>query len=200
MADERVTEIEVISAPGEYGESDYQFFKNNSTGQLWKAKANILPAHAPMINGDVEAAPTQLAVSVTVSPIDEEGKALREDDKPIILDVHMHTFTQVEMADPDFDPSKRVMQIVAERVHVGEARLDAVKKIKQLGDNWNKKAKLSVGKFTYREAAPKELGVTTEGAPVAIVEGNSVSAPQPASAEAPPASETGPEGVEVAPE
>jgi len=173
---DKTTEIEVVAAPDGYEKTDYQFFKSDS-GQVWKASVVIMPAHAPVIDGDVEAAPTQLAVKVVVSPVDESGKALREDEKPIIVDAHLHTFTQVEMAEPDFDPIERVMKIVVERVHVGEARLGAVKKINSIADDWNKKAKLKVGKYKYIETPTPEVGVAVVPATKTVIEqGETVSA------------------------
>jgi hypothetical protein len=206
MAD-KTTEIKVVAAPEGYEKTDYQFFLNSATGQLWKAAAIIQPAHSPIVNGDVEAAPTQLAVQISVSPVDKDGKALREDDKPVIIDVHAHTFTHVEMSEDDFDPMKRMLAIVAERIHIGEARLKAATKIRELGEAWSSKAKLKFsGSFSYIEPeaasevvddtvviSPTGPAVTAKQPLVGFSDGSQVIAPTPqnsAASEAPPASET----------
>lgn len=145
------TEIEVVSAPAGYDNNDYQFFKDEA-GQLWKASVGLKVARVPMLGqADIEAAPSELAVTVAVSPVGDDGKALREDDKPIISDAHTHTFTNAEMQEPDFDPTERIMRVVAERIHTGKARLNGIDKIKSLADDWQKKAKLNAGKFTYEQ-------------------------------------------------
>jgi len=180
MADERKTEIEVMAAPSDYSEGGYQFFKNNVTGHLWKAKINVMPAFAPMIDGDVEAAPTQLAVSVTVSIVNAEGKTLLEDGKPIIMSPHLHTFTEVEMNEPDFDPIIRVMKIIAERIHIGEGRIEAVKKINALGEAFKSKKTLKVDKFTFAKVEVSEPLTANSDAPQVFIEtGESVTAPPP---------------------
>jgi hypothetical protein len=204
MAD-KVTEIEVVSQPEGYEKTDYQFFLNKTTGQLWKALVAIQQAHSPIINGDIEAAPTQLAVQVSVSPVDKDGKALRDEEKPIIIDTLSHTFTHVEMGEEDFDPTKRIMAIIAERIHVGEARLDGVKKIKELGEAWSKKAKIKFsGSFKYIEAeAPKPIDDDTvdikpNGPPVrapqpsvGFADGSEIIAPAPSAGNGPSGADTG---------
>lgn len=204
---DKVTEIEVVSAPKDYEKTDYQFFLNKSTNQLWKASIVVQPAYSPMINGDIEAAATQLAVQVTVSPVDENGKALEDNGKPIIIDAHSHTFNHIEMSEPDFDPLKRIMSIIAERIHIGECRLIGIKQIKELGEAWTKKAKIKFsGSFKYIE--PEEATIVNvaptiieaNGQPVGATaplvgfsDGSTVTAPVPqksAAPEAPPASET----------
>lgn len=147
------TIIEVVAAPA--GSDDrYQFFKDD-TGQMWKATVDLKVARRPMLSkADVEAAPSELAVSVVVSPVDSKGKVLRENDMPIIIDTHTHTFTNAEMAAEDFDPTERIMRVVAERITIGQSRLTGLDKINTLVNDWNGKAKLKAGKFEY-EAEPE---------------------------------------------
>jgi len=174
------TEIEVVAAPADYAEGGYQFFKNNETGHMWKAKIEILSAFSPMIGGDVEAAPTQLAISVTVSIVNAEGKTLLEDGKPIILPPHLHTFTEVEMNEPDFDPTIRLMKVIAERVHIGEGRLQAVKKINALGEVFKSKQTLKADKFTFTEPKNPDAPPDPNDPSVAKIQtGESVTAPPP---------------------
>ena len=143
------TTIEPIAAIGD-ADPKYQFFKNKDTGNIWKATIDVKRGgQAFLSRADVEAAPTTLAISVTVSPVDAEGKALRENDLPIIIDSLTHTFTPVEMAEPDFDPMNRVMKIVAERVDLGEIRLAGASKILDIEGIWNKKAKLTAKAVTH---------------------------------------------------
>lgn len=184
MADK--TEIEVVSAPAGAGE-EYQFFKNKETGQVWKASIELKVARRPQVN-DIDAAPTEMAATVIVSPVDENGKALREDDKPIIIDALTHTFTSTEMQETDFDPMQRVGKIVAERIHVGEARLSGVSKLNELAVDWNKKAKLKIsGTITY-EAEPE--GRVIPGS-VDVVQ-NPSHGPTPTAVEGSPADATEP--------
>ena len=151
MADK--TEVEVVAAPAGAGEQ-YQFFKNVETGQLWKATIDLKVARRPQVN-DLDAAPSEMAVTVVVSPCDANGKVLREDEAPIIVDAHTHTFTNVEMQEPDFDPAVRIGKIVAERIHAGTARLTGISKLNTLAEDWNKKAKLKLtGKLTF-ESEPE---------------------------------------------
>lgn len=143
--------IEVIGKPRGASER-YQFFRNIETGQEWKALLELREARPAFTNqADVESAPLEMAVSVTVSPINNVGKALRENDKPVIIDTLTHTFTVHEMLEPDFDPQARIAQIIAERIHLGEARLHGNKKLKALVGKWNGKTKLKIGRVKYEE-------------------------------------------------
>lgn len=134
--------IEVIGKPKGASER-YQFLKNKETGREWKALLDLRTARPAMTTeADVELAPAELAVTVTVSPVDARGKALREDGKPIVIDSWTHTFTSTEMLTPDFDPEKRIMEIVAERVHIGEARLKGQDQLKEFVGKWGGKTKI----------------------------------------------------------
>jgi hypothetical protein len=143
-----MSNIEPIALPTGASQN-YQYFNNIETGNKWKALLDIREARPAQIPGEVETAPAELAVCVTVSPVDGDGKALREDDKPIIVDSFTHTFTAIEMAAPDFDPMARIVGIVAERIDLGEARLKGNEQIKSLGDIWTGKAMLKIGPVSY---------------------------------------------------
>lgn len=145
--------IEVISKPKGASER-YQFFNNKETGKAWKAAIDLRVARpAYTAEADIETAPAELAVTVTVSPIDANGKALREDDKPIIIDSLTHTFTTEEMLDPAFDPQARVMAIVAERVHIGEARKQGNDKLKEFVGKWGGATKLKTSPVKHEVIA-----------------------------------------------
>jgi hypothetical protein len=155
-----MVKIEAIGLPT--GASDrYQYFRNVETGQEWKALLDIRTARPSMIvSGDVETAPAELAIAVTVSPIDDKGKALVEDEKPIVIDSWTHTFTTEELAAPDFDPLARIVGIVAERIDFGEARLNGNKQIKALGDLWAAKTMLKISPVTYERNENGDADVT----------------------------------------
>lgn len=112
---------------------DSKFFTNPETGRDWKAK--LVVNESSTIEGG---AATQIAVTVTVSPVDANGKALTEDDRPIIIDSWTHTFNTAEMAAPDFDPQERILDIIDERVKAGEGRVEGVNKIRNLVTDWSK--------------------------------------------------------------
>jgi hypothetical protein len=121
---------------------DYRFFTNPETGTKWKALIVLRDTAPAMVDTSAAVAPSGIAVTVTVSPVDEAGKALRENDLPVVIDSWTHTFNHVEMSVPDFDPTDRIMLIVAERVRAGEGRLAGVDKIKALADKWRTGKKL----------------------------------------------------------
>lgn len=203
--------VKPIAAPAG-ADTKYQFFVNETTGQKWKATVELRPVRQAMLSqADIETAPAEMAVAITVSPIDDEGNALREDDKPIIIDTHVHSFTHVEMSEPEFDPVKRVMKIIAERVFIGEARIAGVKAIADLVDKWNKKAMLPAEAASYSDKAPMGLAragvvhiigsadgeavIMPEDVPTGVQPTTSAASAEPAASEAPPADETGSEGV-----
>lgn len=133
--------IEVIAKPRDANER-YQFFHNRETGNKWKASVEIKDADA-MLFDDLEVAPTTIAVTVIVSPIEDNGKALRDaQDRPIIIDSVTHTFTPVEMENPDFNPEARILRMIAERVELGETKLRGNEKIKKFVDKWGGKNKI----------------------------------------------------------
>jgi hypothetical protein len=139
-----MTKITSVAAPQGYDDSGYQFFKDEEN-QLWKAKVETKIAKPAMVaQADIEAAPAELALTVTVSPVDNLGKALREDDKPIVIDSHTHTFTSVEMVDPAFDPMARIGDILVERVELGKARLKGHEVINEFVERWNSNTKIDI--------------------------------------------------------
>lgn len=116
---------------------DYQFFINEETGNAWKAKLVMTAVHS---NKDF--APSVLGATITVSPVDKQGKALRESDKPVVIDSHTHSFNEVEMSAPDFDPKKRILMIIAERIKAGEGRMTGVTLVNDLLDVWKQDTSL----------------------------------------------------------
>lgn len=135
--------ITSVAAPAG-ADSKYQFFKDE-TGQTWKATIDTKVARPTMIaQADVDVAPAELALVVTVSPVDDKGKALRDGDKPIIIDTKTHTITDVEMAAPDFDINNRIGQILTERVELGQARLKGHAALVDYITNWNSDKKIKL--------------------------------------------------------
>lgn len=126
-------ELKPAKRPAEQSQ-EYQFFINTDTGQMWKAKMVLIE------DEEGRFAANSVHVSITVSPVDEAGKALRDEtDRPIVTDSLTHVFNEVEMSVPDFDPQARMMQIVAERIKIGEARLVGIDKVKALAEKWTGK-------------------------------------------------------------
>lgn len=126
---------ELTGAKRPAGQSkDYQFFTNGETGQTWKAKLTKIE------NEEAAFAPNSLHISITVSPVDEAGKALRDNlDRPIVTESITHEFNELEMSSPDFDPKARIMGMIRERIKIGEARLVGIDKLREIADNWQGK-------------------------------------------------------------
>lgn len=117
--------IKKVKKPKGY-EGNYTFFENLETGRRWKAR---LVASHPNVN--------TFGVTITVSPVDEDGKALMENGEPIVTDSIGHGFNEIEMKEPDFSAEARLMEIVQQRINVGERRFEGVKKITDLLSAWS---------------------------------------------------------------
>jgi hypothetical protein len=119
----------------------YRFFKNMDSSRHWKVKMDFREAAAPAVASEQELAPANFALCVSASPVEDltTGKAMRDGKgRAIVTDSWTHTFTEVEMKNPDFDPEARMMDIITKRVEAGEALLNADNKIKSLMDAWKK--------------------------------------------------------------
>lgn len=127
-----------IKTPSGYDNAGrYRFFERN--GQKWKVRAVLSEARpAHVVDADVEVAPAEMAVTVTVSPVGKDGKALREDGRPIVVDSWTHTFTATEMAREDFDPEGRIHGIIEQRISAGENRVSGVSRLRAFADQWGK--------------------------------------------------------------
>lgn len=139
----------------------YQYFRNEETGNEWKALLEIRTARRAMLpEADVETAPTELAIFVTVSPINEEGRAVIENDKPIVIDGEGWHFTVTEMAAEGFDPLVTAVNLVAKLIDIGEASVTGRQKINNLGELWQARAMLQSEPVTVSVLTPIEEGST----------------------------------------
>lgn len=72
---------------------------------------------------------------LSISPVDDDGKAVRVDDAPDVTS-HTHQLTECELSAPDFDLDKRIAVIIADLVS-GKARAIAARQsMALLGDRW----------------------------------------------------------------
>ena len=126
-----------IPAPEGYT-GNYRFFLNPETNKTWKARLVRREARPALVDNDdgVELATGEYAVTITVSPVDEAGQALLEEDCPIVIDSHTHSFTNYEMSDADFNAEVVIHRIVEQCIELGEARLRGVGLVKTIADNW----------------------------------------------------------------
>lgn len=78
----------------------------------------------------------QPVVTISLAPVDADGKALRRsDDEPDVI-WHSHTFTEAELTAPDFDMDARVGGILADLVAAKRREMAARAKVETLGDAW----------------------------------------------------------------
>lgn len=119
--------LKKVKKPSGY-EGEYAFFRDED-GNLFKARAEFREAAAAAVNSDEKLAPVEFAVTVSVSPSDETGKALRENDKPIVGGTLTHVFNEVEMTAPDFDPAARLVGMVEARIAELKARESRIAQI-----------------------------------------------------------------------
>lgn len=111
----------------------YRYFQDIDD-QIWKVsiqKRQGRVANAVLSNGS-QPAVAEVAVTVIVSPIGQDGKAIKEDGRAIVIDSLTHTFNGVEMSAPDFNPEERIEQIIADRINLGRCRLSGMKKLNKL--------------------------------------------------------------------
>jgi hypothetical protein len=129
--------LEELPRPEEQA-GHYRFFKNAGTDRSWKVKLEFREAAPAMTSSNVELSAGQYTITVSASPVDSEGKALKDDQgRPIVTDSHGHTFNEIDMGQPDFDPEKLVMQLIQTRIAAGEAKLSATDKLKSFVTDWH---------------------------------------------------------------
>jgi hypothetical protein len=128
--------LEKISRP-KGQDKRYRFFRNPETGREWKVSLEIREAGGALVESDVPLAPSRFAVTLAASPVDDEGRALRDDEgRPIVTDSWTHTFYESETSADDFDPAQRVAEIAEQRVLAGEAKLAGERKLEALAKRW----------------------------------------------------------------
>jgi hypothetical protein len=130
--------VKLKKLPRPAGQADhYQFFENQTSGRKFKVKVEMRDGQDPTTHVGGPMAPVAFAVAVSASPIDEEGKALRDrGGRPIVTEYWTHLFTPHEMSLPDFDPEKKVMELVESRIKQGEHRMDGERKLLDFVSKW----------------------------------------------------------------
>lgn len=95
----------------------FRFFKNEETGNSFKAK------HETRINerGDP-------VLAVAIHPADAP-----DDAEPFW---HTHTFTKEELIDPAFDPEARLASIIDTAVEQKETHTKNINKLKSMTEKW----------------------------------------------------------------
>ncbi len=122
-----MADINLENAPRPDGQRDYyRFFRNAETGQAYKAK------HEPRTAFDGSP-----ALCISVSPVDAEGKALRDPRGEPDVYYLTHTFTAVELADPDFNLEERVSAILHTAIGAKEEQLGVRTALVDLGSIWS---------------------------------------------------------------
>ncbi len=104
---------------------DYRFVKDNDTGRIFKALVHF-----------EETEGYDPVVKVSIAEVDEDAHAIKRPDGTPVLVWHSHTFTPVELEDPDFDAEHRVSAMLYTAIAADEARRLARTKIGGLADKW----------------------------------------------------------------
>lgn len=129
-----MTKLKLIDRPKDKSE-DYLFLLNEETGNTYKAKQFM----------DTNAADQPVLV-ITVSPVDEDNKALRNAaDRPDIFR-HDHVLTQTELVDPDFDPEVTMATVLHQVIGNKETELASRKKAEDFSANWGAGFNLTKGR------------------------------------------------------
>lgn len=117
-------ELKTIQRPTGQRE-EYLFIQNVGTSRRFKVRKEL----RPNIVG-------QLSLSVTLSPVDAKGKALLDPAGNPDVTPHSHTFTAVELSDPNFDAEARVAEVIDSLVTEKEAELIGREAVKAVAEGW----------------------------------------------------------------
>lgn len=103
----------------------YRYFRNRNTGNVWKVLA-YLRTERP--DGRADLAPTVRVLIVSVSPVGEDAKAMRDaEGRALVSETFTHTITDRDLmeAGEDFDWRSAAMHAVCRAVAAMENRLAA---------------------------------------------------------------------------
>lgn len=106
---------------------EYRFFVNNDTGNKFKAKQIITTNESG-----------EPLVSITVSQIDVDGKAILDETGKALIVSTTHILTQYERTKADFNADALVLNIVEKTVEAKELDTKARKSIADLAKTWIK--------------------------------------------------------------
>ncbi|MFN3990062.1 MAG: hypothetical protein ACK4IS_07370 [Erythrobacter sp.] len=79
---------------------------------------------------------SQPVLVISLAPVDDQGKAIKLQNGEADVVWHSHTFTEVELASPDFDISGRIAAILADLAQRKRREMAAREQIGALGDAW----------------------------------------------------------------
>ncbi|HEX8224465.1 MAG TPA: hypothetical protein VF605_11675 [Allosphingosinicella sp.] len=128
--------LKSIARPNGQG-AHYQFFEMAS-GRKVKAQIGFgRPGAVKAPDGETDVQSGQFALSVSVSPVDEQGQALRAEDGLPIVDSIGRTFTAADAAAEDFDLEKEAAALIVARAASVDRIVAAAEKAKALRDGWS---------------------------------------------------------------
>lgn len=78
----------------------------------------------------------QPSLVISLAPVDEDGHALTLSNGEPDVSWHTHTFTETELADPDFSTDARVATILREMVARKAAEIAARARVAGLSEAW----------------------------------------------------------------
>src|SRR5690349_8420430 len=107
-----MAKLKVITKPSG-GSPDSRHYKNNDTGNTFKAKH--------VLDYNIAGQPVLI---VTVTQTDANGQAVIDPElaAPLITS-HSHTFTDAELSDPNFDAAARLDAIMSSAIDVKEVAI-----------------------------------------------------------------------------
>lgn len=143
----KTVELEDIPRPKEQADH-YSFFRNKTTGRDWKVKLERVPLNPHDPSSELSA--TQLKICLTASPVDAEGKALRDElDRPIVTEPENYVFNEELMAQEGFDLIEHTKGLIERRVEKGEGLIRSRHSLDLLERAWKRD-----GKIISRRPAP----------------------------------------------
>lgn len=133
------TELKIKSIPRPDDQSDeYQFFREEGSGNIFKVKASVQPTNSEQSLGDTPIAHTQFGLVVNTSMVDENFKAKRLDDLPVV-DSYSFTVTEEVLKEEGFDPMEKLKAMVIERITYLQQNWAMRANVENLGDLWKGK-------------------------------------------------------------
>lgn len=117
--------VKIANAPRPKDQrEDYRFFKETKSGDKFKSLA------------ETDIVGINPVLKVSVSQVDAEGKAMVDTDGNAIVSWHSHTFTPIELEDPDFDPEKRLTFVLTTIIEAYQTAKNNREKIDKLKAAW----------------------------------------------------------------
>ena len=105
--------IEQAPRPANYTGGRYEFFLHTASATLWKTQLTKLDVER---QDGVDGAANQVTLTLTTSPCDATGAAIMEDAKAIISEPASVTFNQHDLAQSDFAPRERILDLIQNQI------------------------------------------------------------------------------------